>query len=1721
MRRSLARVAISALVVAGPALAQKGTYREEPLYCAGFARQPIYPSCTVSSEIPNGPATSISVTLPPRANVAINSRTNGPYWWTFAEPLPIAASASVTWKAPFDPDPNRSFTATLTLNAIDEGPVPDILLCSAPPQTKSVKANTSATFTVSLGECKATLLHWFNPSVVTTEAEIQFRAELSANGTIAAGKDLYAWLRSYPNWNEVSFTVFSPQAPGNLRAGSSQPITGNVYATLGTKTEGDVRVKLLAPDGSVLATAGPIHITRFDISKPFTVPAVTLPATSGTLSLVFELTASDTNEGLATARTTYRIEECVLTGLVRRSSGGKDFWLPDVPVELREGETVLATAQARRAGSGDRASYEYCVKGSDLPAGFNPVGKQFHLVVKLQDALPPASPTFLVTDSFRERTSTPLAIRFAPFGMNPFFNRRDLNVDRSSGLSGGEVSDLEAAAEVYWHVWRQVHEMLPRMSRAPLQRSLPLEIGLNAKESHFCPIETAPGCYAATSIGLGRPDSLPGAPPDTIWHEFGHYLLSEIYGADVIARPGNPDVDENHNGYANDYTTDSMDEGFATFWAALTQRTLGTDPKRELGVYQQPGENGSTQITLETNYQAADPQKPKFAYGVPPHEELAFAGTLWDLLDTSADSEERYGTRFTDGAALGATNVVSLFDGKPSSVLKVYTAAQTKFGAQRVDPVFLLHGFFHDKQGDGLFHEGDEVGRAANGGEWKGYALDETEYRSKTLAPRPSREAPKPVPGSYLEVKLVGPDGTTVPLSQVIASIEYPAGFEALNTRQTLLVKDGKVYFQLPPPDYDARAVFSVPGSGAPPFVIDSQTYWSRVPAVDHIAEATFVVPPDVPQLDAVSPAASAGGTRVTLLGRNFAADVAGNVVTFGSERAAVVSASPTQLSVTVPATLPGGTYDVTVSRADVGSGVAPFDLLAPALEISPASLDFGTVAIGQAVEKTFTVRNGGSAALTISALAVPSPFTAVPPVTLFAPVTVEAGTQQVFTVRFAPSGAAPASSALVLSTNDVSRRTASVALRAGGSAGGPDIAVAPDALGFGSVASGASRNAILTVRNAGTATLNVTAVTSSLTPVTLVSPAVPFSVAPGAEQALTLRYAPTAAGAALGSITLSSNDLDEASVAVPISGTGTAAGTTPASCTYALTPGTAELGPGGGSGSVTVTTAAGCVWTAASAAPFVTLSGAGGSGTGSLTFTVLANGSGVPRSGRLTVADLPFNVAQRAEDGATTTVPIVLTSAGVNGSFFTSELTLTNRGQASAVAEFTYNAAFGGGSGTGTDVVPAGAQLVFPDAITYLRSLGVPIPAEGNRGGTLRVRFLGLTTPSSAAATVRTASVVPEGRAGLAYGSVPRGAALTSTAYLCGLRQNETDRSNVAVLHAGTAEDGEVVLRLTVVSGDAAHPATVVLPDVGLGPGSFAQFSGLLGQSGLSNGWVKVERVSGSAPYFAYAVINDQANSDGSFVPPVTADALAGKKGISLPVAVEVSTFDTELVVTNFGAAAKSFRVTFVADTIQAPDNAASLVFDLAPGEQRILPDFVQVLRARGIAGIGPRGTTYAGAVFLDVASGDVSGLFLGARTSSPGGGGRYGLFYTGVPHGAAASDEAWLYGLQQNADNRSNVAIVNTGEKDGSTDTFTLVIYDGATGSQVAQVPDISVGPRRWTQLSSIVAQQAPDTRNAYVKVTRTAGTNPFLAYAVVNDGGGPGQRSGDGAFVSMQAP
>ena len=171
--------------------------------------------------------------------------------------------------------------------------------------------------------------------------------------------------------------------------------------------------------------------------------------------------------------------------------------------------------------------------------------------------------------------------------------------------------------------------------------------------------------------------------------------------------------------------------------------------------------------------------------------------------------------------------------------------------------------------------------------------------------------------------------------------------------------------------------------------------------------------------------------------------------------------------------------------------------------------------------------------------------------------------------------------------------------------------------------------------------------------------------------------------------------------------------------------------------------------------------------------------------------------------------------------------------------------------------------------------------------------------------------------------------------------------------------------------------------------------------------------------------------------------------------------------------------------------------------------------MRHEEVEGIGRASRAFVGALFATPAEGDMSGIVIGARTGAPDKrGGQYSLFYNGVPYGAASLESAWIYGLQQNAENRSNLALVNTGEIDDSSITLEITIYDGS-GESKPRTRSVTVEPRRWTQENGILGRIS----QGYVKVRKTAGNNPFVAYGVVNDGGRPGERSGDGAFLLSQ--
>lgn len=467
--------------------------------------------------------------------------------------------------------------------------------------------------------------------------------------------------------------------------------------------------------------------------------------------------------------------------------------------------------------------------------------------------------------------------------------------------------------------------------------------------------------------------------------------------------------------------------------------------------------------------------------------------------------------------------------------------------------------------------------------------------------------------------------------------------------------------------------------------------------------------------------------------------------------------------------------------------------------------------------------------------------------------------------------------------------------------------------------------------------------------------------------------------------------------------------------------------------------------------------------------------------------------------------VPVILSTTGLNGSRFDSDLLLTNSGSTPAHVALRYTAAAGGGSGVIERDLAPGRQLFAESAVGFLRDAGLAIAAEGNVIGTLRIETAGASSPRAVSASVRTTT---PGGAGVAYGGVAHLELLRGPAIVPWLAETAKDRSNLALVNGGAASDGPVTLRVEVHAGDLSA-APVVLPDVTLAPGEFRQVGRVLASAGLAapTGWAQILRVAGSAPYLAWAAVNDAGSSDGSFVPAVPeAGALYGTWVV--PSAVQTSRYATEFVATNPASQPQPLEVTVV-------PTGTVLSETIAPGATFHLPDLFAELRRRGLAGAPATGADVVGPLFLRSRTPGLP-VFAGVRVSSaPAAGASYGVFEAATNEEALFAHSTVVPDLRQDARARTNLGLVGLASSD-----FRVEVFDGASGA-LAGSATLHLETNVFTQINAILPALAPGTTRAWARITpsspSSAGSSwPFVAYAIVNDGPRPGQGTGDGSFV-----
>jgi hypothetical protein len=216
-----------------------------------------------------------------------------------------------------------------------------------------------------------------------------------------------------------------------------------------------------------------------------------------------------------------------------------------------------------------------------------------------------------------------------------------------------------------------------------------------------------------------------------------------------------------------------------------------------------------------------------------------------------------------------------------------------------------------------------------------------------------------------------------------------------------------------------------------------------------------------------------------------------------------------------------------TTSQSGSGSGV---------LSSSTATVDFGSVDVGNTATQTLTLTDTGTAPVNISSISVSG--TGFSTSGISAGQTIAAGGNTTFTVQFAPASEGSLTGSISI-TSSAPGSPATIALsgtglQALGSAN-------PSSVTFGGVVVGSSNSSVITLKNNGNATLSFSQVSVAGSGFSISGLTTSSTIAAGATLNFNAVFSPASANSSTGSIALTTNG-SPAQIAISLTGTGTAA---------------------------------------------------------------------------------------------------------------------------------------------------------------------------------------------------------------------------------------------------------------------------------------------------------------------------------------------------------------------------------------------------------------------------------------------------------------------------------------------------------------------------------------------------------------------------------------------------
>jgi hypothetical protein len=381
----------------------------------------------------------------------------------------------------------------------------------------------------------------------------------------------------------------------------------------------------------------------------------------------------------------------------------------------------------------------------------------------------------------------------------------------------------------------------------------------------------------------------------------------------------------------------------------------------------------------------------------------------------------------------------------------------------------------------------------------------------------------------------------------------------------------------------------------------------------------------------------------------------------------------------------------------------------------------------------------------------------------------------------------------------------------------------------------------------------------------------------------------------------------EAAVVAIGPGGIGRSARSNPfvfsAPCTAAVAPLSQSMTAAGGSGTANVTTSGGCAWTAASNASWITVTSGGGTGNGTVNYTVAANTSTASRTGTLSVAGSTITVTQ---GGITCTYAINPTSQSVVAAGGSQSATVTAQSgcawtasESSSLVSITSGA---NGSGNGTV-----SYSVSANTSTSPRSATLTIA-----GNTLNV--------NQSAGTPCTYTVTPSSQ------NLPSNASSNNTETVTaptGCTWTASDNASWLTITSGSSGSGNGTTVFSVTGNTALNPRTATLTVAGQ-PMSVTQAGACRYAINPTSQSIAGGGGSGNASVMTTTGCNWTATSNVSWITITSGSSGTGSGTVAYAVAASAS------------SSTRTGTLTIAGQTLTITQAAAG---PAVPGNLRILP--------------------------------------------------------------------------------------------------------------------------------------------------------------------------------------